>query len=61
MIQLAIAQNPHVKNPKLLWKILKEETGEGEPAQSENQKLDREGFKKLKGFLKNKSRLIDVK
>lgn len=60
MIQLAIAQNPHVKTPKTLWKILREQAGEmGEGSQSST--LDKEKFKKVKGFLKKKSHLIDVK
>ena len=52
-MQLAIVQNPHVKDPKLLW-----ETLEAFDKKPEDEKLDKRGFEMLKQKLRNSSHVM---
>lgn len=54
-MQLAIAQNPHVKDPKALWEILNRQT-----RKLPSSKLDVSGMELLKSKLRQ-SPSIDVK
>ena len=52
--QLIIAQNPHVKNPKEIWKILDQE----EERKPQKQVFDQLGFDRLRGKLANSAKII---
>lgn len=57
-MQLAIAQNSHVKDPKTLWKMLDDQ--DRELGGLRDEKLDKEGFARLKEQLST-SKAIKVK
>jgi len=57
-MQLAIIQNPHVKQPKTLWNILDQEQTKDKEILDE--KLDKQAFMKFKEQL-SESRAIKVK
>ena len=52
-MQAAIAQNPHNKDPKQLWKILDEEDGT-----SNDDEFDSVGFERLKNKLRSSGNFI---
>jgi len=52
-MQLAIVQNPHVKDPKDLWRLLESE--EREPVA---EKLDKAGFVMFKKKLTNSANIV---
>lgn len=54
-MQLAIAQNPHVKNPKELWDILNSYDRVFDPNAD---KLDKAGFAILKDKLRSSKRIM---
>lgn len=56
-MQLAIAQNPHVKNPKELWTILEQQEREITGKHQEND-FDAVGFELLKNELRNNNKFI---
>jgi len=54
---LAIAQNPHVKNPKELWKILEQQERELSGS-DRREEFDAVGFELLKSQLRRNDRFI---
>lgn len=54
-MQLAITQNPHVKNPKELWEILNSHDRLTNPA---DDKLDKAGMALLKDKLRSSKRIM---
>jgi hypothetical protein len=52
-MQLAIIQNPHVKDPKHLWRVL-----ESKKEQKQNDEFDPAGFALLKSALSKNPRII---
>lgn len=54
-MELAIVQNPHVKDPKQLWQMLSSYDRLSKP---ENDKLDKAGFAMLKDALSGSNRIM---
>lgn len=52
-MELAIVQNPHVKEPQTLWNELDQIEGKG----VRDEKIDREGMMKLKALLTNSNQI----
>ena len=57
-MQLAIIQNPHVKEPKALWNELDKMSNPNHGIRDET--LDKEGLLNLKHMLQGKSRGIKI-
>lgn len=60
-MQLAIAQNPHIKNPKDLWRILEQQENEIEGKSYLDTEFDSVGFEAFKQTLQRNSKNIVVK
>lgn len=52
-VQLAIAQNPHSKNPKVLW-----ETLESEVREAKDPEMDEAGIERLKLLMSGNPRFV---
>ena len=55
-MQLAIVQNPHVKDPRQLWKSL--ELMQGKKTRQETTKFDALGMERLKDVMKQNPRIV---
>ena len=55
---MAIAQNPHVKEPSVLWKELEKQESELEGKTYRDAEFDVVGFEALKSRLRSNPRII---
>lgn len=60
-MQLLIAQNPHIKDPKSLFDEMDRLEREISGADYLESKLDKEGFKRLKDRIKSQSKFVVAK
>lgn len=60
-MQLAIAQNPHIKNPKELWLMLDQQSKQIEGKTYIDSEFDATGFEALKQSLRRSGSKIVVK
>lgn len=60
-MQLAIAQNPHIKNPKDLWRLLEQQESEVEGKSYLDSEFDATGFEAFKQTLQRNSKGVVVK
>lgn len=57
-IQMAIIQNPHVKDPKVLWKEIEKQENELEGKSYLEAEFDTVGFEMLKSKMRENPRIV---